>query len=116
MSNNHYYWRVKGGNANGWGPYSSKSDFFVDVQTGIDDESALPAEFRLKQNIPNPFNANTKICFELSKPSAVKLRIYDIRGSMVAQPLDAFMEAGNHSLIWNGKSDNDIRLPAEYIL
>ncbi|NLI16327.1 MAG: T9SS type A sorting domain-containing protein [candidate division Zixibacteria bacterium] len=107
MSNNHYYWRVKGGNANGWGPYSSKSDFFVDVQTGIDDESALPAEFRLKQNIPNPFNANTKICFELSKPSAVKLRIYDIRGSMVAQPLDAFMEAGNHSLIWNGKSDND---------
>lgn len=106
MNNNHYYWRVKGGNANGWGPYTGKSDFYIDVQVGIEEGSVLPAQFRLKQNIPNPFNANTKICFDLLKPSAVKLRIYDISGSIVAQPIDDFMEAGNHSLVWNGKSDN----------
>lgn len=106
MSNNHYFWRVKGGNANGWGPYTSKSDFFVDAQVGINDESHLPTQFKLKQNIPNPFNASTKICFDLPKQSMVRLRIYDISGSIVAEPLDEMMEAGSHSLIWNGKSDN----------
>jgi hypothetical protein len=106
MSNGHYFWRVKGGNANGWGPYTGKFDFFVEAIVGIDEDVNMPVRFKLNQNIPNPFNANTRISFDISKPSTVKLRIYDIGGALVAQPMDCLMDAGHHSLIWNGKADN----------
>jgi hypothetical protein len=105
MSNNHYFWRVKGGNANGWGPYTEKTDFFVEAIAAIDDAGGIPTRFKLGQNVPNPFNATTRISFDIPKPLKVKVRIYDISGSLVAEPMDNMIEAGHHSLIWNGKDD-----------
>jgi hypothetical protein len=110
FSNGHYYWRVKGGNANGWGPYTGKSDFFVQAPVGINENKTLPNGVGLRQNIPNPFNASTKIDFDLPNRAKVLLQIYDITGAIVARPLDATLEAGHHSLIWNGKSDKGQQL------
>jgi hypothetical protein len=106
MSNGQYYWRVKGRNVNGWGPYTGKSGFFVEATVGINDDTNMPIRFRLNQNIPNPFNASTRISFDLPKTSSVRLRIFDISGAMVAQLVDKALEGGHHSLIWNGKANN----------
>jgi hypothetical protein len=105
MADGHYYWRVKGGNTNGWGPYSGKIDFFVEAQVGIGEDGQLPIQFGLSQNVPNPFNASTEIAFDLPRQSKVSLQIFDITGAKVADLLDAILETGHHSIIWNGKDD-----------
>ena len=56
----------------------------------------------MKQNYPNPFNPVTNIRFDLPNDSEVKILIYDIRGSLIEEFVNGWMEAGYHQLIWNG--------------
>ena len=43
--------------------------------------------------------------FDLPRQSKVSLQIFDITGAKVADLLDAILETGHHSIIWNGKDD-----------
>ena len=63
---------------------------------------SLPKSFALKQNYPNPFNPTTNIRFDLPKDSGVQISIYDIRGLLVDEVVNSWMEAGYYQLIWNG--------------
>lgn len=103
-----YYWRIKAGNDNGWGPYSEVQVFTVDALVGVDDEGtgALPSGTKLYQNHPNPFNATTKIYFALSEQSLVRLEIFDIGGRLVNTIIDGYYQAGNHSITWNGTNSS----------
>jgi hypothetical protein len=66
-----------------------------------DDSSPAPELFGLLQNYPNPFNSQTVIRFHLAEEAPVVVDIFDLLGRKVATPLDAYMPAGNHSVIWN---------------
>ncbi len=57
------------------------------------------------RNYPNPFNPKTTIEFTLPAKGETKLAIYDIKGRKVITMLDAVLEAGTHSLIWNGNNE-----------
>ncbi len=46
-------------------------------------KSALPTEFSLSQNTPNPFNPLTKIGFDLPVSADWKLDIYNVNGQLV---------------------------------
>jgi hypothetical protein len=72
-------------------------------QTGIDD-THIPLEFSLHQNYPNPFNAETSIKFNLAEPARVELTIYDIKGNEVATIIDSYLQAGPHTVKWDGKN------------
>ena len=66
----------------------------------------LPRSFELRQNFPNPFNANTKI--EISIPenvvgSRITLKIYDILGHEIITLMNDVMNAGTYSVMWDGK-------------
>ena len=61
-------------------------------------------------NAPNPFNPGTTIRFELPDPGRVRLRIYDVRGRLVRQLLDADHPAGYHSVVWNGEDGSGRRV------
>lgn len=98
LSNGRYFWHVRGGNANGWGPYAPAFDFTVDAHTSIDDQR-LPAEFSLGQNYPNPFNAQTTIEYGLPQASYVTLDIYDIMGRYVEPLVAQNQGAGFHDVI-----------------
>jgi uncharacterized delta-60 repeat protein len=54
----------------------------------------IPAHFKLYQNYPNPFNPATKIKFEISTASIVKLKIYDILGREVTTLLNKYLNSG----------------------
>jgi len=56
----------------------------------------------LTQNYPNPFNPYTTICFGLEKKCFVDLKIYNLRGEQVANPVHKTMHAGNHHVTFNG--------------
>ena len=74
------------------------------VQTGVDEESEIPETFALEQNYPNPFNAETRIDFRTSG-GVVALEIFDLTGSLVRTLVDGDLEAGYHSVVWDGRAD-----------
>lgn len=68
--------------------------------------AALPKEYALNGNFPNPFNPKTRIAFALPKASKVNLEIYNILGQKVRTLVNGDMEAGFQSVEWNGTDDN----------
>lgn len=95
-----YFWRVKGGNNNGWGPYSEIRNFAIETGTFVDDNPVQPHIFALSQNYPNPFNAVTKIRFSLSAPADISLDIYNLLGQRVATLLEGIEASGEHFVDW----------------
>jgi len=70
------------------------------------DDTQIPISGNvLMQNYPNPFNPTTTIDFNLSEDSFVSLEIYNIRGQKVKTLLADEMQAGYHSMVWNGKNE-----------
>jgi hypothetical protein len=61
---------------------------------------------RLFQNAPNPVRGGTKVRFSLARASRVRIAIYDVRGRLVVVLSDCHLEAGLHTLKWEG---NDSR-------
>jgi len=54
-----------------------------------------PAQFRLLQNFPNPFNPTTNIAFDLATESFVVIQVYDILGRKVSEPVSEQFDAGS---------------------
>ncbi|PKN76186.1 MAG: hypothetical protein CVU49_02125 [Candidatus Cloacimonetes bacterium HGW-Cloacimonetes-2] len=91
------------------GVYESKtarvSDFkgFLRVQLTKTGEIPPPAATQLFQNYPNPFNPVTSIKYDLAETSQVRMDIFNVRGQLVKTLLNQEMQAGTHSVIWDGK-------------
>jgi aminopeptidase N len=64
----------------------------------IPKQSRTPFVFALHQNYPNPFNPVTRIAFDIPKKSNVVLKVYDVLGRLILQPLNGSMEAGRHAI------------------
>jgi M6 family metalloprotease-like protein len=64
----------------------------------------LPCSFALRQNVPNPFNAETAISFELPRSTDLLLTIFNAVGQTIKQWQGAW-SAGHHSLTWNGQDE-----------
>ena len=78
-------------------------EFGNDLQLSVNRNSSLPpAQFRLSQNYPNPFNPTTTIHFDVPQTSFVSLSIYDMLGREVRSLVKGEMEAGEHSIQWDG--------------
>lgn len=69
--------------------------------------NAVPVATTLQGNYPNPFNATTRIVFDVAAPAHVTLDIFDVLGRKIAQIVDAPMTAGTHEI-----SFGDNRLPS----
>jgi len=64
-------------------------------------EDNLPLDYALFQNHPNPFNAATRIAYQLPRPCDVKLEIYNILGQRVALLVGSKQQAGFRSITWD---------------
>lgn len=73
--------------------------------TGAVATAALPTDFALKQNAPNPFNPTTSISYDLPKPAKVRLEIFNVLGQRVKTLVDNYQEAGTQSVIWDGRDN-----------
>jgi choice-of-anchor A domain-containing protein len=74
-----------------------------DNEVESDGFEALPTEFELSQNYPNPFNPSTTISFALPEAGEVSLKIYNLRGQLVATLHQGAIAAGRHQMVWDGK-------------
>jgi hypothetical protein len=77
----------------------------VDIPTNVEEDApgnpSVPAEFRLQQNHPNPFNPSTTIQFALPKQSKVVLKIYNLLGQEVATLVEKRLAAGQHEITFD---------------
>jgi len=64
----------------------------------------LPEAFSLDRAYPNPFNPTTTLSFAIPIDSEVSLSIYNLQGREVSTLIDANMDAGYHSVVWNANS------------
>jgi hypothetical protein len=75
--------------------------------TGVNPIAAEEVTVLSTSNYPNPFNPSTTISYSLPQDSHVNVEIFNIKGQLVRQLISAQQNAGNHSVIWNGKDSND---------
>ena len=81
--------------ADDFGQFSGYLNTFV--------EGSLPKEFTLHSNYPNPFNPSTVISYDLSRETAVKLNVYDMKGRRINALVNQVQNAGRHHVRWNAK-------------
>jgi len=96
-------------------PYPETGNYELLVySTGIivpvEGEYSNPKQFKLSQNYPNPFNPKTTIEFSVSAPSFVELIIYNNQGERIKSLINSEMEAGNHTVEWDGTNLFNIRV------
>jgi hypothetical protein len=72
--------------------------------------AAVPAGFALHQNYPNPFNPSTQIRYDLPVRSSVRLTVYSILGTPVANLVSGEEEPGYHSISWTPQVASGIYL------
>ncbi len=84
------------------------------ITCGNDDDivlkkdSAVPETYGLIQNRPNPFNASTVIEYAMAQPGNVTLDVYNVMGQRVVRLVDEYIEAGAHTVRWNGRDRHGV--------
>ena len=67
---------------------------------------ARPAQYRLGDSYPNPFNPQVVIPLDLATDAAgVSLTVYDVLGRRVRQVWDGALGAGSHRFVWDGRDE-----------
>ena len=83
----------------------------TDITTHFDGRlKALPGTFALHPNMPNPFNPETTIRYDLAVLSrggaeamGVRLAIYNMAGQLIRVLVDAAQRPGRYSIEWDGR-------------
>lgn len=84
----------------------------LDGPVGIEGDgapAALPANFQVHGNFPNPFNPQTVIRYDLPATDGavpVKIQVFDLSGRLVARLVDESQQPGSHAVRWDGRNDS----------
>ncbi|HOJ37602.1 MAG TPA: hypothetical protein PLI27_00485 [Ignavibacteriales bacterium] len=78
-------------------------NYTVNFPTSIEQNNLK--NYILYQNYPNPFNPFTTISYSLPKKDYVKLKIFDIKGSLVKTLFEGIQEKGYYSFTWYGNNN-----------
>ena len=62
----------------------------------------LPDKFGIKKIFPNPFNPETIIEYQISKPTNIMISIYNIKGQKINELKNEYILPGYYSINWNG--------------
>lgn len=105
--NTKYFWRVQAANQFGASGWSKTNGFLTRTITNITSISKVPINYDLSQNYPNPFNNSTIIKFSLPESGYVDLKIYNMLGSLISEPVKGNFSEGYYSISFNAN-----RLPS----
>ncbi len=84
-------------------PLNTSDILYKDGEAG-----PLPNAISLRQNHPNPFNLSTQISFSLPEALEVTLEIFNVAGQRVALLVNDKLEAGDHTVQWDGKGADGV--------
>lgn len=75
----------------------------------LNGQNTTPHEFELEQNFPNPFNPSTTFKYSISRPSHVRLQVFDELGRPVTTLVEGYLQPGNYETEWNGKTSSGLQ-------
>ena len=76
---------------------------------GVEDDLGLPPVLLTEAPYPNPFNPQVNWRFMVPERRDVVLEVLDLRGRVVARRPLGELDAGQHMIGWNGKTDRGTR-------
>lgn len=101
------HYRVSAVDADGYaGGYSPQVT--VEAGTPVDTPSAY--RFALHAAVPNPFNPQTTIRYDLELRTAVLLTVFDVTGRRVKTLVSGVEDPGSHFAVWDGTTDGGARV------
>ncbi|MFH1011024.1 MAG: T9SS type A sorting domain-containing protein [bacterium] len=71
------------------------------IASATPTQHAIPHEFALYPNWPNPFNPTTTIRYDVKETGLVTLKVFDLLGRKVATLVNDEISAGSHAVIWD---------------
>ncbi|MBT3242873.1 MAG: T9SS type A sorting domain-containing protein [Bacteroidetes bacterium] len=71
------------------------------------DKMQYLTDFKKVRNYPNPFSSSTTISFSIPERGLSELAIYNMNGRRVRRLINQELYPGDHTVLWNGKDDND---------
>ncbi|MBS1551921.1 MAG: T9SS type A sorting domain-containing protein [Bacteroidetes bacterium] len=85
--------------------FSKENTIFASAENYEEKVLNIKSKHQLNlSNYPNPFNPVTKISYELSVPGFVNVKIFDMAGRIVNEPVNEFQNAGRHERTFDGNS------------
>jgi len=85
-----------------------RCELHIDLDdTGVSD---IPLAFGLRPCYPNPFHGGTSLQLSLPAPADASVRIYSPGGRLVRTLHDGRLEAGSHTLDWDGSDSTGRRV------
>jgi len=87
-----------------WGKYEPSSEHGGELTETVSDPGS--DEVLLSQNMPNPFNAYTRMTLNLPHAGNARLTIYNVLGQRVRVIVDDYLSEGDHEFAWKGRDDN----------
>jgi len=90
-----YYWRVRGTNEAGTGPWSDVWNFRTKIHEGVQD--MIAAKYGITA-YPNPFTESTIIQFNVPEPSRVVVKLVNTLGAEISTLNNNYMPAGKQNI------------------
>ena len=89
---------------------TSNADVYLDnivlkriTESDVSKTSApMPIKYELTGNYPNPFNAQTNICFSVPQKSRVRIQLYNLLGKFEQDICNTVYEQGEHQIKFDG--------------
>ncbi len=83
-----------------------KSSVGEQMTAVLTSSAAQPAQYRLGDSYPNPFNPAVVLPLDLATDAAgVSLTVYDVLGRRVRQVWQGPLGAGRHRFVWDGRDE-----------
>ena len=95
---------------------TSKSGTYLNLSPGVIDSIAVSAGVQVNSpvasltHVTSPFSESAHIEFAMAAPGRVMLAIYDVSGRLVRRLDAGRLDAGTHSLTWDGADASGRRL------
>ncbi len=101
-----YYYVVTAVNAYDESLNSSEASATPEIPVDVETD---PSAFSLSLSCyPNPFNSRIRISYSLPEDSRLSVQLFNTLGQKVATLVDSYINAGNHSVVWNGRNDSGV--------
>jgi len=94
-----------------WTNYSNTVSVMIE-SLDLNDNFAMPMDYKIHQNYPNPFNPMTTLSYDLPEGGPVRIAIYDMRGKIVKNLLNDYQDAGPRSIKWDATNDQGKQVSA----
>jgi hypothetical protein len=78
--------------------------------TGVGGGATVLSGVELAAPIPNPTAGNARVSFSIDARADVRVDVLDLAGRQVRTLLSATLDAGEHTVTWDGRADDGVRL------